>query len=598
MTERPDSPFELPRLYIYTGTEAQLWPASISADSLAGYQCDTQDKQLYDARCPSAGYLSIFQHFANWNNRNPTRKTSFEIGDTQVRKTFNCTFSSSAVGRSVDTWAITAHTPTAVMTDIMARLYQDSLHLLAQNDPYRKPGAKYLSSAQTRTYTVSTKAPAVRTVCYRTPRTFKLDDPISLPFVITPMDRTILDGTNIYYFVERDVTAEVRGKLAAPLGNSSRSSLEKHVSVIPVDSMPNLPANQTSSLGLILASRANTDSEEWAAVTCQIDARWAPGSTIVKHDNMAYLYDYAADRGSALIETALTEEDFGWGGWQQPGNESWSQIHIDKSWFEILTPKVPAMGARMLQQLEGNRTTIENVLSLLFPDSNDPIKRAGFSSTLDLDPAIFDAIEHMISVVVADGISRSGTYYNLNYTAQALEPLVKGGYSGVTEDMAHEIVRTGEAPSDREPFNLRPNQHYTKLVMQANYRGWVMTTQSWFDWCCIVLLFLHCLLAIGHTLMTCIKGVTSEAWDTVSELTALAMVSPAPQDKLTNSCAGIRKVSTLVQTARVEAIAKDDTAQGGSEQLRLRFFELGEKRDQNMQAKEDVPYGQLKSPAP
>ena len=125
-----------------------------------------------------------------------------------------------------------------------------------------------------------------------------------------------------------------------------------------------------------------------------------------------------------------------------------------------------------------------------------------------------------------------------------------------------------------------------------------MTTQSWFDWCCIVLLFLHCLLAIGHTLLTCIKGVTSEAWETVSELTALAMVSPAPEDKLKDSCAGIRKVSTLAQTARVEAIAKTDAGGGGSEQLRLRFFNPGEKRIPNTEVRGEEEYGHLASPVP
>lgn len=595
---RSSSHDEYPRLFFFKGTDTQLWPTSISTDSLAGYKCDTQDQKLYDARCPSAGYLSIFQHFANWNNRKPTRKTSFEISDAQVRKTFNCTFSSSGLGRSVDTWAITAHTPTAVMTDIMARLYQDSLQLLGDTAPYRKPGAKYLRSAQTRTYTVSSKAPAVRTVCYRTPKTFNLNEPISLPFIITPLSGTILDNENMYHYIERDVTAEVGNRLTTTSGNSSMPPTEKHVLVIPVDSIPELATNETSSLGLVLASRTSTDNDEWAAFTCKIDARWASSSTVVKHDNMAYLYDYAADRGSALIETALTEENFGWGGWPPPGNESWPQIHIDKSWFEVLTPSVPAMGAKMLQRLDGNRTTIENVLSLLFPDSNDPTKGADFSSTLNLDSSIFDAIEHMVSVVIADGISRLGTYRNLNYTAQALDPLVPGGFAGVSDSIAREVVRSGEAPSNREPFNLRPNQQYTKLVMQASYRGWVMTTQSWFDWCCIVLLFLHCLLAIGHTLLTCIKGVTSEAWDTVSELTALAMVSPAPKDKLTESCAGIRKISTLAQTARVEAIEKTDASQGGSEQLRLRFFDPGEKRNPNSEAKEDEKYGHLTSPNP
>jgi hypothetical protein len=286
------------------------------------------------------------------------------------------------------------------------------------------------------------------------------------------------------------------------------------------------------------------------------------------------LYDYDSDSGASLIQSALTEENLGWGGWHPPDDGSWKRIAINPSWFAMLTPTIPALGAGWFDILPGNRTTLETVLGLLYPLSSDSATTASFTNNLTYDGYVHSATEHMVSTIIADGISRSGSQLNLNYARQALDPLFQGNFTAVTLEIAKGMVRQGGPLISQEPFYTHPGDNFTKFTMQANYHGFVMAAQGWFDWFCVAVLITHGLLALGHTVWVVWHGTTGEAWDTITELTAFAMISPRPRESLANTAAGVRKFATVGQMAWVETVGGqeengDANSSGGAEQLQF-----------------------------
>lgn len=68
--------------------------------------------------------------------------------------------------------------------------------------------------------------------------------------------------------------------------------------------------------------------------------------------------------------------------------------------------------------------------------------------------------------------------------------------------------------------------------------GWKYTAEEATTKLAIAVMFTYCILVLGHVIYSAISGVSSTAWDSVSELVALAMNS-TPTKALQNTCAGI-----------------------------------------------------------
>lgn len=93
----------------------------------------------------------------------------------------------------------------------------------------------------------------------------------------------------------------------------------------------------------------------------------------------------------------------------------------------------------------------------------------------------------------------------------------------------------------------------------------------------IAILGVHFAIAVIHTALTVGYKHTSESWDSIAELIALACNS-RPQDALKNCGAGIRLRSTLSQ--RVKIMAVDEKESGSGENVELVFCDRQETSDQ------------------
>jgi hypothetical protein len=192
-------------------------------------------------------------------------------------------------------------------------------------------------------------------------------------------------------------------------------------------------------------------------------------------------------------------------------------------------------------------------------------------------------LQHAIALTLVDGVSRASVHMTTNYSAM-LEPVLSVP-APWSKSLVGDFVFAGKSDSENH-FN-RPNigdESPAQVKMEVTLWGYIMACQGWFDYLCVAVLLLHASMALGYTLYTSlISPTTSEAWETIPEMLALAQNSPVPEGQvLANSCAGIWRWRTPRQVAWVEDsdVVGADGEKSDSEQLRLRFREdASEKRD-------------------
>jgi len=91
----------------------------------------------------------------------------------------------------------------------------------------------------------------------------------------------------------------------------------------------------------------------------------------------------------------------------------------------------------------------------------------------------------------------------------------------------------------------------TRFRVQVDINGWAYYWQG--DITVIlscVVLFIYCLIALSHIIFALITGLSSQSWDTIAEITALAMQSQ-PTEVLRNTSAGIETISIFKNFVKV-----------------------------------------------
>ncbi|VBB81756.1 Putative protein of unknown function [Podospora comata] len=579
------------------GTEKQVWPELLDSNVLAGYNCSTPELQLSDPNCPSAGFSTLYQHYSHWWANWETDRVSFELLDSKTRK---LAYYIASPNLTVDSWSYMAHMPTAVMQDALQDLHFKSLEYL-NNLNETKLGlfrADYLLLAPTKRYEVTTKVPLVRTACGY----INNGDPVNLrnmapvDFLLPTQDSPLWKVRNGSDYetvaLKVNVTTAVSSYLGIRRLMSNTSALGfPEIVVIPVE-IPEIPGpeknNTASSAGLVVARR-DRSTGDWRAYKCTVDARWASATSVIQSSSESGLrrHRFVDGRVTNLVKTKLLVEDEGrmtHHEWKPPKTGSLRTIRIRPSWYQLLSPVIPSSLVSSKPNstvTEADRSTLEALLELVVLDDHQhhPVEE-GIGATHEQRK-----MEQIISMVFADGLSRSGATFNSNTSILLGEGAGDWKYPNwrITDKaQAQKLLRPG---NPIEVFSL-PNEleveGSTNMTMRAIFNGYVMASRDWFDYMCLGVLILHTFFALSYTLYLAIHGKTSEAWDSIPELVALAQRSqPPPNDKLRNVGAGIQYYQTLKETAWVE-VDESVRQAGNSGALRLRIGDVYEDRDPNL----------------
>lgn len=567
--------------------------------------CQSAYNRLFDPKCPSVGYLALHQHFSSWWNYPDYNMIEFDIQDFEMRKVI---YAITVDAQMRDTWAYTTHAPTAVLLDAMRGLYEHSLDYLQEHSPFSAPYPQNLGQAQTMRFEVQTYAPAVRAACM-TNWTITISDeslksPIFMPFPVQDqaglIRRVSKDGQHSptqYDSIDVDTKETLQQYLLnrsiVVYQNNSLIISDRlpHVLVIPTA----LPVESFTEIGLIILEPTN-ETNIWEASSCAIDSRWASASSIIESrdgDNMLqheYTWDRVRNRVSTELNTPLTTTDA-----LNPNDAFPRTIRVDPSWYELLSPIVSDADiyGTGYEGLEVDRSTLERLLEIIIfpsrgqwggPSSDEPQGFGTFTAVRTM--------EHLISSVFADGLSRCGTHLH-RQASKLLAGWQFGDWGINNETIARSFVHVG---GPAEIFGIPPELtefNSARKEMAVTFTGYVMTLQDGFDYFCVVLLLLHAAIALGYTFWVLWRQEIIEAWDTIPEILALAQTSPPPKDGiLANTCAGIRSFRTMGKIATIEK-SHETKGTGETEELLFRFRDAHEPRNEKSIIETGLKYGSI-----
>lgn len=201
-----------------------------------------------------------------------------------------------------------------------------------------------------------------------------------------------------------------------------------------------------------------------------------------------------------------------------------------------------------------------------------------------LRPNIGISARIILAGLLANGLASIGSTSQLQGSLKTtLQP---GGSEGV--DGSYWFSGKGDA------FIVDPveSKDWLKLRVHTNFEGFAYNTTGATPKVAIFFLLAYCIFALTHILYAGITGISSTCWDSVSEVTALA-VNSTPSALLRNTCAGITELNIFKIPVRVLAVRDNESSDG--EHLELVFGELDEKAIQHQVIKHNRVYGTMPS---
>ena len=562
-----------------TGSEALLWPQYVDAEYMDGWDCSSSESRLYDPKCPSSGFLPIYQHFYNWWNIPQLYPIQIELHDYSIRKIF---YGVSSPNQDGLTTAYTTHLATAMLQDAMRDQYLAALAYLKHEHPYTPPGPNYLDVAESMKFEVDTKVPTVRTSCLVNENVTIIDQELRLNFSVPIVEQDTDYSSMLFLQADIDVTDIIQQYLLdSRVLEASEDGLAFTNQVPAILCIPiALAPNMTEALGLVILK--DIGDSMWAASTCTVHTLWEPATSVIEstEDNNRLSHEHWADRIVNVVRTEKGEN-------KVSSAENSRVIRIDPSWYELLSPRLSdsAVFGEDLAQPRPDRSTIERLLEVMLLPKRIPGERGNVPGGL----REVRGVEHMLATYFADGLSRCGAQLHPQ-ASRLLEEWEFGDWSVHNVTQARMMVRRGGPPPFTRPTVLTAGGwNSTRMEMRAVFTGYVIAAIDWFDYLSIGLLLLHIIIALSHTVHVLCTRQTSEAWDSVSELVALSQMSPPPTGRqLASSCAGIRTFGTMGRVAVVEA---HETAVATRADVQLRFRDPACPRDTNLFPEPGKKYG-------
>ena len=188
----------------------------------------------------------------------------------------------------------------------------------------------------------------------------------------------------------------------------------------------------------------------------------------------------------------------------------------------------------------------------------------------------------ILAEMVANGLSRIGSTSQLQGTVkQVTEPDQSIGLDG----------NYWFAGKGNNVFQVDPGESkdWIKFRVSTTINGYAYNTHGTTTKLAIGLLLTYCIFAVAHIIYAGTSGISSTCWDSIAEVTALA-INSTPTAALRNTCAGITELNIFKLPVRVLTFRD---AEGDGEHLELVFGNLDEKALENKTIKANRVYGTM-----
>ena len=366
---------------------------------------------------------------------------------------------------------------------------------------YHRTGVHYVFQRETYA-TMNSKQPVTRVLCSGLDVASK-DTVLNFP-TFNGDPREAQETIPILELVSRSLWEDALAK------NSSQSNI----------SWVNLPPKswKNSTMGALVTLPA-AFQDAMLFTTCNIDSRFA--ESLVWRFSERTVYGSPGD----LDYFTLGRTKLDW---------EWSAVQTSMDWARSLNFVI-----------EGTNQTAFGAYA----------ETAGVNSTVD--ETHIPVIEAILAMMFTDGLSRIGSTASLQGERKGTDNASDSQYGPWVD----EYMRFGNAYD----VDIPNGADWLTSRLEVKVNGYAYGTEGWLVILAIAILLLHVALAIAHTLYSVISGISSAAWDTETEMVALAANS-IPPPALVNTCGGIQCVSTLKTAVRVVTRATK-----GSEMVALEF---------------------------
>ena len=327
--------------------------------------------------------------------------------------------------------------------------------------------------------------------------------------------------------------------------------------------LPGDPFNGTAIGAIVLLPRASENTTQ-EVLMCNLGAGWGAskmntstfegGSQTVLSE--VGLSPAIVNKGDDGRSAPLTEENaIGDEGYFILPSFPQHLVTVTEDWAQYLNPSVSGSNTTVFHRLMASH--------LLIPD-------------------ISISARIILAGLLANGLARIGSSSQLQGTLKtAVQP---DGSEGLDGD--YWFSGKGDA------FIIDPveSKDWLKLRVYSNFEGFAYNTAGTTPKVAICFLLAYCVFALAHILYAGITGISSTCWDSIGEVTALA-VNSTPSSLLRNTCAGINELNIFKTPVRVLAFRDNENSDG--EHLELVFGDLDEKSIQHQVIKANRVYGTM-----
>lgn len=328
--------------------------------------------------------------------------------------------------------------------------------------------------------------------------------------------------------------------------------------------LPEDPFNGTSTGAVVLLPRSSENTTQ-EVLMCTLSAGW--GATTMNTST------FGGGSDSVISE----EQPYNLGEIQQDNATGSSplteQVSLMGTGFFLL-PVYP-------QKLVAVTEDWAQYLNPSVSGSNDTIFHRLMNSHL-LTPPIAISAKIILASLVTNGLARIGSTSQLQGNLKTV--LQPDGSEGLDGD--YWFSGKGDV------FMVDPveSKDWVKFRVYTTVEGFAYNMAGATPKVAICFLLVYCVFALSHIFYAGITGISSTCWDSIGEVTALA-VNSTPSTLLRNTCAGITELNIFKIPVRVLAFRDSENSDG--EHLELVFGDLDEKSIQHQVIKENRVYGTL-----
>jgi hypothetical protein len=551
--------------YWINGTTDDLWPSRIGLEhympeertGIFGVACSSA--QAYkNALCPAGGYLSFLNRFSSsdyyrpWSGSPGSRYTPVNLliwSPLGQVPPYNMV-SAQRARVALESSAIGIHGPASWAAVALNEDWQNTVDALPNDPNSRVTRYRYYSTMRS---IIDTRVPSVRVVCselqYFVPEKRTLQFP-----VVQEFERAIRNPDPNLTFDDQH-TGEPRQLYTVQLPDGTLENLQytQYPRVSTVD-LSNVSWT-TATTGIIIERPWSNRNETLHEVSsCIVDARWAKGAVSVGLGQPVIPEIFYVTKATQAIREALMSSEsyrsFDMFRSDAAPRDSLRRIYITPEWLHSInlplsndvntadSKSTTLVGSDTSSNASSDKTTLSSLIALRTPNT-----------------FLIPAIEHTLAAVFADALARAGSWRVLDMTRPVIDKKYNPTKYHIRKtDYRSQLLDSGEAYE--KPSSLSPGT-FTEFRMRQEITGYAFKTSSTTDILALVVVLLYLLIALSHTIFLLVRRTSSSCWDSVPELLTLTQQSNQSTFALRNTAAGIERMSTFRQRARIRVSGYD-----------------------------------------